>query len=65
MDFQSFPKDKKGYDAALVVVNWFSKRLISMPCYKTTNAAGMAQLFVEYVYWHHRAPITIISDYRP
>src|SRR5699024_5073809 len=40
MDFRSFPKDKKGYDAALVVVDRFSKRPISMPCYKTTDAAG-------------------------
>ena len=52
MDFQSLPKDKKGYNTAFVVVDWFSKRLISMPCYKTTDAAEMAWLFVEYVYWH-------------
>ena len=42
MDFQSFLKDKKEYDAALVVVDQFSKRPISMPCYKTTDAARMA-----------------------
>ena len=52
MDFQSFPKDKKGYDATLVVVDWFSKRPISMPYYKMTDAAGMAQLFMEHVYQH-------------
>ena len=42
MDFQLFPKDKKGYDAALMVVDQFSKRPISMPCYKITDAAEMA-----------------------
>ena len=50
MDFWLFSKDKKGYDAAFVVVDWFSKRLISIPCYKMTDAAGMAWLFIEYVY---------------
>ena len=42
MDFRSFPKDKKEHDAAFVVVDRFSKRPISIPCYKTTDAAGMA-----------------------
>ena len=65
MDFQSFPKDKKGYDAALVVVDWFSKRLISMPCYKMTDAAGMAWLFVEHVYWHQGPPMTIVLERGP
>ena len=65
MDFQSFPKDKKGYDAALVVVDQFSKRPISMPGYKTTDAAGMAQLFMEYVYQHQGPLMTIILDRGP
>ena len=65
MDFQSFPKDKKGHDAAFVVVDQFSKRPISMPCHKTTDAAGMARLFVEHIYRHRGAPITIVSDRGP
>ena len=52
MDFQSFPKDKRGCDAAFLVVDRFSKRPVSMPCYKTTDAAEMAQLFVEHIYQH-------------
>ena len=50
MDFWTFPKDKQGYDAALVIVDWLSKYPISIPCHKTINAAGMAWLFVEHVY---------------
>ena len=65
MDFQSFPKDKKGHNTAFVVVDQFSKRLISIPCYKTTDAAGMAQLFVEHVYQHWGALTTIVSDCGP
>ena len=52
MDFQTFPKDKKGYNTALVIVDQLSKHPISLPCHKTTDAAGMAQLFVEHVYQH-------------
>ena len=62
MDFWSFPKDKKGYDTAFVVVDWFSKRPISMPCYKTTDTAGMAQLFMKNVYQYWGPPTTIVSD---
>ena len=65
MDFQSFPKDKKGHDTAFIMVDWFSKRLISIPCYKTTDAARIAQLFVEHVYWHWGAPTTVILDRGP
>ena len=65
MDFWSFPKDKKGYNTAFVVVDWFSKRPISMPCYKMTDAAGMAQLFMENIYWHQGPPITIVLDRGP
>ena len=50
MDFRTFPKDREGYDAAFVVVDRLSKRPVSMPCHKTTDAAGMARLFVENVY---------------
>ena len=65
MDFQSFPKDKKGYNAAFVVVDWFSKRPVSIPCYKTTDTAEMAQLFVEHVYQHWGPPTTIVLDRGP
>ena len=34
MDFKSFPKDKKGYDSAYVVIDRLGKRVYSIPYYK-------------------------------
>jgi transposase InsO family protein len=65
MDFKSFPKDKHGYDAAYVVIDRLSKQSISIPCYKTTTAKDMAQLYVSYVYRYRGAPQTIVSDRGP
>jgi hypothetical protein len=62
MDFRSFPRDKAGYDAAFVVVDRLSKQPITISCYKPTTAEEMAQLFIDYVYRHHEAPETIVSD---
>jgi len=62
MDFRTFPRDKHGYDAVFVVVDRLSKRPISIPCHKTTDARGMARLFVTHVYRHKGAPLTIVSD---
>lgn len=50
MDFCSLPKDKQGYDAIFMIVDQFSKHHISMPCFKSTKAPDMAQLFIENVY---------------
>ena len=36
-----------------------------MPCYKMTDAAGMARLFVEHVYQHQGVLTTIVSDRGP
>jgi transposase InsO family protein len=65
MDFKSFPKAKSGHDAAYVVIDRLSKQSISIPCYKTTTAKQMAQLYVSYVYRHRGAPQTIVSDRGP
>ena len=65
MDFKSFPTDKHGYDTAYVVIDRLSKQSISIPCYKTTTAKDMAQLFVSYVYRHRGAPQSIVSDRGP
>ena len=65
MDFKSFPKDKKGYDAVYVVIDRLGKRAYSIPCYKTTTAKDMAQLFIANVYRTHGAPETIVSDRGP
>ena len=65
MDFQSFPKDKKGYDSILVVVDWLSKRPYLIPCYKTATAKDMAEMYIRDVYRTHGPPDTITSDRGP
>jgi hypothetical protein len=65
MDFWSFPKDQKGYDAAFMVVDRLSKQPLLIPCYKTTNAKDMAELFITHVYRHHGVPDSIVSDRGP
>lgn len=65
MDFRSFPVDKKGYDAALVIVDRFSKRPISVPCKKTATSGDVARMFIEHVYRHRGPPVTIVSDRGP
>jgi transposase InsO family protein len=65
MDFKSFPKDKKGYNAVYVVIDRLGKRAYSIPCHKTTTAKDMAQLFISNVYRTHGPPETIVSDRGP
>ena len=62
MDFRSFPKDKHGYDEVFVIVDRLSKRPISIPCHKTTNAKEMARLFVTHVLRWTGLPDSIVSD---
>ncbi|BCR85209.1 uncharacterized protein ACHE_20667S [Aspergillus chevalieri] len=65
MDFRSFPVDKNGYDAALVIVDRFSKRPISIPCKKTATSEDVARMFIKHVYRHRGPPSTIVSDRGP
>jgi hypothetical protein len=46
MDFKSFPPDKNGYNAILVVVDRLSKQTFSLPYFKTTIAKGIAELYI-------------------
>jgi transposase InsO family protein len=50
MDFKSFPHDKNGYDVILVVVDRLSKQAFSLPYFKTTNAKGIAELYIQHIY---------------
>ena len=65
IDFKEFPKDKAGYDQIMVVIDRLSKQAISIPCHKTIDARGMAELFVQWVYRFGHTPETIISDRGP
>jgi predicted aspartyl protease len=65
MDFKSFPTAKSGHDSAFVVIDRLSKQSTSIPCFKTTTARDMAQLYITHVYRYRGAPQTIVSDRGP
>lgn len=65
MDFKSFPVSKRGFDCLLVVVDRLGKRPISIPCHKTIDARGLAELFIPYIWRYYGPPDTIVSDRGP
>ncbi|MGH7239812.1 MAG: DDE-type integrase/transposase/recombinase [Candidatus Saccharimonadales bacterium] len=56
---------KSGFDAILVIVCRLSKKTISIPTTRTVNSRDLAGLFLEHVYRHFGAPMTIVSDRGP
>ena len=65
MDFNSFNRDKHGYDNVLVIMDRLSKESISIPCHKTTTAEEMAFLFICHVWRYFGPPDSIVSDRGP
>jgi transposase InsO family protein len=65
MDFKSFPRNKNGYNAILVVVDRLSKQAFSLPCFKTTTAKDIAELYIQHIYHTKGVPDTIVSDRGP
>jgi transposase InsO family protein len=65
MDFRSFPKDRHGFDEALVIVDRLTKRPVSIPCHKTIDAKETARLFINHVYRWVGLPESIVSDRGP
>src|SRR5260221_14476443 len=57
--------DSKGYNAALVVVDCLSKWIHAVPKVTSLDSAGVAQLFLEHIWHHHRLPEEVISDHGP
>src|SRR5258705_13956940 len=57
--------DSKGYNAALMVVDRLSKRIHTIPTVTFLDSTGVAQLFLEHVWCHHRLPEEVISDHGP
>src|SRR5258705_1886667 len=57
--------DSKGYNAILVVVDCLSKRIHTIPTVTSLDSAGVARLFLEHVWCHHRLPEEVISDHGP
>src|SRR5258705_1141153 len=57
--------DSKGYNAILMVVDRLSKRIHAIPTVTSLDSTGVARLFLEHVWHHHRLPEEVISDCRP
>src|SRR5258708_1992570 len=57
--------DSKGYNAVLVVVDHLSKWIHTIPTVTSLDSAGVARLFLEHIWHHHRLPEEVISDHRP
>ena len=62
MDLHYMPKDRKGYDCVFVVVDRFGKRTFTLPCRRTIDAPGVAELYYTYIWRIYGAPETIVSD---
>ncbi|KAK6585011.1 hypothetical protein PZA11_003235 [Diplocarpon coronariae] len=62
MDFTELPLDELGYDFALVIIDRLSKKAVSIPCYKTVDAKGLAELFLIHWIRHFGMPDSILSD---
>src|SRR5258707_6620988 len=56
--------DSKGYNAVLVVVDCLSKWIHAIPTVTSLDSAGVAWLFLEHIWHHHRLPEEVISDCR-
>src|SRR6266446_186345 len=54
--------DSKGYNAVLMVVDHLSKRIHAIPTVTSLDSAGVAQLFLEHIWCHHRLPEEVISN---
>ena len=62
MDFKSMLSDKHSYDSILVFMDHLEKDSVTIPCYKTTDARGLARLYIKYVYCFSHISEIIVSD---
>ena len=59
------PKDKRGYDNALVIVDRFSKAAWTIPCTREATAKDAAQMYYNGPFRVHGYPDSVITDRGP
>ncbi|QRV96903.1 Retrotransposable element Tf2 protein [Ceratobasidium sp. AG-Ba] len=57
--------ESQGLDSILVVIDRFSRQAHFIPCLESTNAEGVADLFIQEVWKLHGLPKTTVSDRGP
>jgi hypothetical protein len=62
IDYKSFPADKHSHNMLFVIIDRLSKQSYSIPCHKTINTHGMAELFLKYIWCREGYPDLIVSD---
>ena len=62
MDLHYMPKDQQGYDCVLVVVDRFTKRSFTLPCKRSIDAPGIAELYYTNIWRIYGVPESVLTD---
>ena len=62
IDFKSFPCNKNGYNAILIVINRLNKQAFSLPYFKTTTIKDIAELYIQHIYYMKGVLDIIVLD---